>query len=179
TASRSRRISVFAVERQRRFSIRWRAAWRTRFSCCLMFGIVRENARSGGPRDGSSTGSPARPPAAALPMLPLVSDDLERERHLRRLERDRRRREQGKPTYFDQPGALEGWPLLGDSSDEPTMVIRPARLREDAARRGAEGAVRLGAGSAVGPSRVRAERAESARRLAVSTAIFGAATALS
>lgn len=112
-------------------------------------------------------------------MLPLVSDDLERERHLRRLERDRRRREQGKPTYFDQPGALEGWPLLGDSSDEPTMVIRPARLREDAARRGAEGAVRLGAGSAVGPSRVRAERAESARRLAVSTAIFGAATALS
>jgi len=32
-------MSVFAVERQRRFSIRWRLAWRTRFSCCLMFGI--------------------------------------------------------------------------------------------------------------------------------------------
>ena len=30
---------IFAVERQRRFSCRCRAAWRTRFSCCLMFGI--------------------------------------------------------------------------------------------------------------------------------------------
>ena len=38
-ASRSRRMSVFAVERQRRFSCRCRAAWRTRFSCCLIFGI--------------------------------------------------------------------------------------------------------------------------------------------
>jgi hypothetical protein len=47
-------MSVFAVERQRRFSTRWRAAERTRFFCCLIFGIRRENARFCGPHDGSS-----------------------------------------------------------------------------------------------------------------------------
>ncbi len=112
-------------------------------------------------------------------MLPLVSDDLERERHLRRLERDRRRREQGKPTYFDEPGALEGWPF-SDVSEQPTMVIRPPRLREEAARRRETDEARpVGSGSAIAPSDVGAARGEPARRLAVSTAIFGAATALS
>ena len=32
-------MSVFEVERQRRFETRSFAAWRTRFSCCLMFGM--------------------------------------------------------------------------------------------------------------------------------------------
>ncbi len=32
-------MSVFEVDRQRRFSTRCRAAERTRFFCCLMFGI--------------------------------------------------------------------------------------------------------------------------------------------
>jgi hypothetical protein len=33
-------MSVFDVERHRRLELRSFAAWRTRFSCCLMFGIV-------------------------------------------------------------------------------------------------------------------------------------------
>ena len=41
-ASLRRRMSVFAVERHRRFSRRCLEAWRTRFSCCLMFGTARE-----------------------------------------------------------------------------------------------------------------------------------------
>jgi putative peptidoglycan lipid II flippase len=53
-------------------------------------------------------------------MLPRVSDT---EREQRRLERDRRRRERGQPAYFD----------LVDFSEQPTMIIRPAELREQAA----------------------------------------------
>jgi putative peptidoglycan lipid II flippase len=85
--------------------------------------------------------------------------DADRERELRRLERDRRRRERGLSTYFDGAGAtLESWPLATDLAEQPTMVIRPALLREEA---GAQ------------------PTAEPARRLAVSTAIFAAATGLS
>jgi multidrug transporter EmrE-like cation transporter len=49
TASRSRLYRVFAVERQRRFSSRSRAARSTRRCCCLMFGIrfVLEEKRPG------------------------------------------------------------------------------------------------------------------------------------
>jgi putative peptidoglycan lipid II flippase len=84
-------------------------------------------------------------------------DDADRERELRRLERDRRRREQGKSGYF------EGWPVPADASEAPTMVIRPARLREEAAET------------------IVMEPVEEPPRagLAVSTAIFGLATALS
>ena len=85
--------------------------------------------------------------------------DIDRERELRRLERDRRRRERGLPTYFDDAGTtFESWPLLTEMSEQPTMVIRPALLREEA---GAP------------------HTAEQPRRLAVSTAIFAAATGLS
>jgi len=85
--------------------------------------------------------------------------DADRERELRRLERDRRRRERGLPTYFDDAGTtFESWPLLTEMSEQPTMVIRPALLREEA---GAP------------------HTAEQPRRLAVSTAIFAAATGLS
>jgi putative peptidoglycan lipid II flippase len=83
----------------------------------------------------------------------------ERERELRRLERDRRRRERGLPTYFGDAGPTGSWPLVTDLSEQPTMVLRPARLREleeDA--------------PAPGPP---------PPRLAVSTAIFAAATGLS
>jgi putative peptidoglycan lipid II flippase len=48
---------------------------------------------------------------------------VDRERELRRLERDRRRRAQGRPTYFDRPGALEHFPAAADLT-EPTIVIR-------------------------------------------------------
>jgi len=76
-----------------------------------------------------------------------VSSD--RERELRRLERDRRRREQGRATYFDRPGALEHFPATADLT-EPTIVVRPPRAGEPGEP-----------------------------RLAVSGAIFSAATGLS
>jgi putative peptidoglycan lipid II flippase len=74
----------------------------------------------------------------------------DRERELRRLERDRRRREQGHPTYFDRPGALEHFPTGADLT-EPTVVIRAPRDEEP----------------------------EQGPRLAISGAIFAAATGLS
>ena len=92
--------------------------------------------------------------------------DADRERELRRLERDRRRRERGLPTYFDDAGTtFEGWPLLTALPEQPTMIIRPARLREEAEREAAE-AQPPAAGAPP-------------RHLAVSTAIFAAATGLS
>ena len=54
-------MSVFAVERQRRFSCRCRAAWRTRFSCCLMFGISEKDPRLAG-RAMVATPLPMLPP---------------------------------------------------------------------------------------------------------------------
>ncbi|MHB8469639.1 MAG: murein biosynthesis integral membrane protein MurJ [Gaiellaceae bacterium] len=112
--------------------------------------------------------------------------DSNRERDLRRLERDRRRKERGAPAYFDESGTtFEGWPLLGDASEQPTMVIRPARLREEAARRetlaedrspGAETTITPPAGAA----EPEPEAGAPARRgLGVTTAIFAAATGLS
>ena len=73
----------------------------------------------------------------------------DREREFRRLERDRRRREQGRTTYFDRPGALEHFPATADLT-EPTIVIRPPRGDEP-----------------------------DEPRLAISGAIFSAATGLS
>jgi len=85
--------------------------------------------------------------------------DADRERELRRLERDHRRRERGLPTYFDAAGTtFESWPLLAEMSEQPTMTIRPALLRDEA--------------GLPGPARP-------PRRLAVSTAIFAVATGLS
>jgi putative peptidoglycan lipid II flippase len=59
----------------------------------------------------------------------VTERDLERERELRRIERDRRRRERGEPTYFDEESTLAGWPLLTDAADQPTMILRPGELR--------------------------------------------------
>ena len=89
--------------------------------------------------------------------------DADRERDLRRLERDRRRREQGRPTYFDEPGSgLQSWPLAADFAEQSTMVLRPEQLGRDGPTDGA----------------APPEQAHR-RRLAVSTAIFAAATGLS
>jgi putative peptidoglycan lipid II flippase len=90
-----------------------------------------------------------------------------RDRERRRLERDRQRRERGRPTYFDRPGsdleaAVEDWPVLGDAADQPTMILRPERLR-----------VRSDDGAEA------ARFAAPARRLAISTAIFSVATGIS
>jgi putative peptidoglycan lipid II flippase len=88
--------------------------------------------------------------------------EADRERDLRRLERDRRRREEGRPTYFDNPASLQSWPLAVDVAERSTLVLRPEGLRDD-------GAVEL-LEPPLEPPR---------RRLAVSTAIFAAATGLS
>jgi len=79
----------------------------------------------------------------------------DRERDLRRLERDRRRREDGRQTYFDRTEALDRWPLLTDMSEQPTMALplQPRRETTEA-------------------------RLEPPRR-AVSAAIFALATGLS
>src|SRR2546421_5559480 len=90
-------------------------------------------------------------------MLRVVSD-ADRERDLRRLERDRRRREEGRAGYFDRSQSLDRWPLLADMSEQPTMAlpVPPPRREEET------------------------PPAEPVRpRLAVSTAIFAAATGLS
>ncbi len=49
--------------------------------------------------------------------------DADRERDLRRLERDRRRREEGRAAYFDRSESLDRWPLLADMSEQPTMAL--------------------------------------------------------
>jgi putative peptidoglycan lipid II flippase len=110
-------------------------------------------------------------------MLNLVSE-LEREREQRRLERDRKRREQGRPAYFDETGA--GWPLLTDAADQPTRILRPDDFRRRGRETAAAEAARVeelppepAAGEASG------EVVEHRRRLAISTAIFSLATALS
>ena len=107
--------------------------------------------------------APARTAAAAPDRRAAYAhpvSDADRERELRRLERDRRRRERGLPTYFDDGGGtFDAWPSVTDVSEQPTMVIRPALLRAEAAA---------------------SERTEGPpSRLAVSTAIFAAATGLS
>jgi putative peptidoglycan lipid II flippase len=97
--------------------------------------------------------------------------DADRERELRRLERDRRRRERGVPTYF------EPTPLLGDAGpDDPTAVLRRGELIES--RDTVEVDQFTAAETTVAPPAPDGDDVPR-RRLAASTAIFGAATALS
>ncbi len=56
-------------------------------------------------------------------------EDAERQRYERALERDRRRREQGKPTYFaSEATLLAGGPRSQDPEEQPTALLR---LRRD------------------------------------------------
>ncbi len=55
-------------------------------------------------------------------------EDAERQRQERRLERDRRRRERGKP-YFESDAALDSWPIAQDPAEQATTILRPARDR--------------------------------------------------
>jgi putative peptidoglycan lipid II flippase len=84
--------------------------------------------------------------------------DADRERELRRLERDRRRRERGGQTYFE-PSTL-----TGVGPDDPTVILRPDEF---------------GFGTVPFEEPVEEGGLPPQRRLAVSTAIFGAATGLS
>jgi putative peptidoglycan lipid II flippase len=100
--------------------------------------------------------------------------DAERERELRRLERDRRRVARGGTAYFqDRPILAESGP------DDPTLVIRPDELQP----RDAEEADLFTASEASivqPPETATGEFGEPPRRrLAVSTAIFAVATGLS
>jgi putative peptidoglycan lipid II flippase len=117
-------------------------------------------------------------------MLRPVSD-ADRERDLRRLERDRRRREQGRPTYFDEVGTT----FAADLPSQPTRVLDRERLRAQTTDSGAvqeglrresleEGQFSL-ADSTIAPPADVSEVEIPRRRLAVSGAIFGLATALS
>ncbi len=105
--------------------------------------------------------------------------DIERERELRRLERDRRRRERGRPTFFDTDTdadagtTFEGWPLLTDAAEQPTMIIRPHR------RPAADTARPQPAGAEPAAGEPAPAEIEGRRRLAWSTAIFALATGLS
>jgi putative peptidoglycan lipid II flippase len=80
--------------------------------------------------------------------------DADRERELRRLERDRRRREQGRPAYFADSSGTERFPVVTDLAEQTTTVIRADELRPT-------------------------PEVEEPHRLGVSAAIFAAATGLS
>jgi putative peptidoglycan lipid II flippase len=100
--------------------------------------------------------------------------DAERERELRRLERDRRRVARGGKAYFEDK------PLLASAGpDDPTLVIRPDELQP----RDAEEADQFTTSetSIIPPAETGTREAADAprRRLGVSTAIFAAATGLS
>ena len=56
-------------------------------------------------------------------------EEAERQRLERALERDRRRRERGKPTYFPSEAALGYRPVAEDPSERSTSVLRPVRDR--------------------------------------------------
>ena len=54
-------------------------------------------------------------------------EEAERQRHERRLARDRRRREQGKPTYFEGDASPESEPVAEDPDEKSTSILRPRR----------------------------------------------------
>ena len=116
-------------------------------------------------------------------------DDAERQRLERRLERDRRRREQGRPTYFESDATLDSWPVAQDPSEHSTAILRPRRDRDrdelielEAQALDEEGQA---APAAASPAAVRAERpgaeaeADTGRGLARSGVIFAGATGIS
>ena len=90
-------------------------------------------------------------------------DEGERQRRERWLERDRRRREQGEPAYFESEAAVEAWPIAQDPADAPTAIIRREQL-ESIREATPEAAL---------------EAAEGQRGLARSGVIFAVATGIS
>jgi hypothetical protein len=93
-------MSVFDVERQRRLELRSFAAWRTRFSCCLIFGIVfgvgvKTPARAGRWMVASSRRDPGGRELSAMDEKRTGGD--RRTGKDRRSDEDRRKREEGPP----------------------------------------------------------------------------------
>jgi len=113
-------------------------------------------------------------------LLPV--DDAERQRQERRLERDRRRREQGKPTYFESDPAVDARPVAPDPSERSTAIIRPRRddgalIELEALEFAEEAQVPLI--SAPPPAAMTREPEGESRRLARSGVIFAIATGAS
>ena len=110
-------------------------------------------------------------------------DDAERQRHERRLARDRRRRERGKPAYFESDATLDAWPIAQDPAEQPTSILRPRRDRAELTELEArtldeEGqATQVGVAAPVEPPP--APEADAGRGLARSGVIFAVATGLS
>ena len=108
-------------------------------------------------------------------------DDAERQRQERRLERDRRRREQGRPTYFESEATLDSWPVAQDPAEQPTMIVRPRRDGETLTELEALGLDEEGQSLQVAaPASARAEEPGTvSRSLIRSGVIFSVATGLS
>jgi putative peptidoglycan lipid II flippase len=111
-------------------------------------------------------------------------EDAERQRQERRLERDRRRREQGKQTYFESEATLESWPVAQDPSERSTAIIRPTRDRGELIELEAqaldqEGVAAPAAGFAPPVTPGPGAETETGRGLARSGVIFAIATGIS
>jgi putative peptidoglycan lipid II flippase len=112
--------------------------------------------------------------------------DAERERQERRLARDRRRREQGKPAYFESDATHDSWPIAQDPAEHPTSILRLGRERGaltelEARMLDEEGqAAPIGAAPpTVMPEEPEPEKPDTGRNLTRSGVIFSAATGLS
>jgi putative peptidoglycan lipid II flippase len=108
-------------------------------------------------------------------------DDAERQRQERRLDRDRRRREQGKPTYFESDATLDSWPISQDPAERPTSILRPRRDRGELTELEALALDEEGQATQVAASPAVSERTSEGERrsLARSGVVFGIATGLS
>ena len=134
-----------------------------------MFGISEKRPATRGPADGSN---PA--PYAAL------VEDAERQRQERRLARDRRRREEGRPTYFESDATLDSWPIAQDPAERPTSILRPRRDRGELTEIEALALDEEGQATQISaPAGVRGAPAGEQRSLARSGVIFAIATGLS
>jgi len=120
-------------------------------------------------------------------MLPFV-EDAERQRQERRLERDRRRREQGKQTYFESEATHDSWPISQDPASAPTSILRPRRdperdelieLEAQALDQEGQAAQAAAFAPTTTPEGTRPEASDVGRGLARSGVIFAVATGIS
>jgi len=105
-------------------------------------------------------------------------DDAERQRHERRLARDRRRREQGKPAYFESDATLDAWLVAQDPAEQPTTILRPRRDRGELTARSLDEEAQATQVGVAAPVEAEPEP-DAARGLARSGVIFAVATGLS
>ena len=112
------------------------------------------------------------------PYAALV-DDAERQRQERRLARDRRRREQGKPAYFESDARLDSWPISQDPADRPTSILRPRGDRGELTELEALALDEEGQATQVSVPPVREAPEGERRSLARSGVVFAIATGVS